>query len=166
MYTLRAATVADAEGVAKVHVDSWRTTYRDLLPKEFLASLSYETRAQGWARAFGRNEPSELAFVAESEGEIVGFVTGGLARGEFDSYTGMIYAIYLLDLHQKQGIGRALFEKARLALLERGMASFMLWVLDGNPTSDFYAHMGGKVIGSKQDVIGGQTVTEVAYGWD
>jgi GNAT superfamily N-acetyltransferase len=165
VYTLRAATVADADGVANVHVDSWRSTYRDFLPKDFLDNLSYETRAQGWARAFGRNEPSEFAIVAESEGQIVGFVTGGPTREEINPYTGMIYAIYLLEAHHKQGIGRAMFEQARAALVERGMASFMLWVLDGNPTSGFYEHMGGKVIGSKQDEIGGVVVNELAYGW-
>jgi GNAT superfamily N-acetyltransferase len=165
MVTIRAVTVADAEAVARVHVDSWRTTYRELLPEEFLENLSYERRASGWAEAFGRNEPKEFAFVAESNGEVVGFVTGGPARDEFTLYPGMIYAIYLLDSHHKQGIGKALFEEARAALRERGYSSFMLWVLEGNATSGFYEHMGGKVIGSKQDQIGGNTVTEIAYGW-
>jgi len=32
---IRRATLQDAENIAKVHVDSWRTTYQNLLPKEF-----------------------------------------------------------------------------------------------------------------------------------
>jgi len=29
---IRKAVLADAKGIAKVHVDSWRTTYANLLP--------------------------------------------------------------------------------------------------------------------------------------
>ncbi|EPZ52573.1 hypothetical protein [Alicyclobacillus acidoterrestris] len=42
IYTIRKAVPDDAAGVAKVHVDSWRTTYREIVNDEFLASLSYE----------------------------------------------------------------------------------------------------------------------------
>lgn len=165
MYIIRAATVADAEGVAKVHVDSWRTTYRGFLPDEVLDNLSYESRAQVWQRTFSLGDPQQFAFVAESDGEVVGFVTGGPAREDIGPYPGEIYAVYLLADQHRRGIGRAMFEHARAALAERGYASFMLWVLEGNPTCGFYEHMGGKPIGKKQDVMRGHPVTDVAYGW-
>ncbi|WP_330217584.1 hypothetical protein [Planococcus halocryophilus] len=38
----RKATEQDAPGIAKVHVDSWKTTYKEILPSAFLTSLSYE----------------------------------------------------------------------------------------------------------------------------
>lgn len=39
---IRKATINDAEGIAKVHVDSWRTTYKGIIPDEFLYNLSYK----------------------------------------------------------------------------------------------------------------------------
>ncbi len=39
---LREANVLDAAAIAKVHVDSWRTTYAGVVPEDFLAQLSYE----------------------------------------------------------------------------------------------------------------------------
>ena len=41
---IRRATSSDAANIAKVHVDSWRTTYQNVLPTDFLESLSYEKR--------------------------------------------------------------------------------------------------------------------------
>jgi len=38
--------------MAKVHVDTWRAAYRDILPAGFLASLSYQTTTEGWQKAF------------------------------------------------------------------------------------------------------------------
>lgn len=148
-----------------MHVDTWRTTYSGLLPDDLLDNLSYQTRAEGWRRMLTRNDPGEFMLVAEQDGEVVGFVTGGAARENLGDYAGEIYAIYLLAAYQKQGIGRALFEQARAALAERGYDGLMLWVLDGNPTEAFYQHMGGKFIGSKQEEVGGQEVPHRAYGW-
>ena len=39
---IRTATVDDASGMARVHVDTWRTAYRDILPASVLSTLSYE----------------------------------------------------------------------------------------------------------------------------
>jgi len=38
---IREAEPSDAAMLAEVHVDSRRTAYRDILPQEYLASLSY-----------------------------------------------------------------------------------------------------------------------------
>ncbi|KAF0820926.1 MULTISPECIES: hypothetical protein [unclassified Cytobacillus] len=45
---IRAAELSDAEGIAKVHVDSWRTTYKDIIPENFLENLSYQSREELW----------------------------------------------------------------------------------------------------------------------
>jgi hypothetical protein len=39
---VREANPTDAAAIAKVHVDSWRTTYKSIVPDDFLANLSYE----------------------------------------------------------------------------------------------------------------------------
>lgn len=45
---IREAIVSDAKGIAKVHVDSWRTTYKGIIPDDFLNNLSYEQRTKLW----------------------------------------------------------------------------------------------------------------------
>ncbi|WP_339225713.1 hypothetical protein NYE80_30300 [Paenibacillus sp. FSL H7-0357] len=36
---IRESKISDAKGIAKVHVDCWRTTYRNIMPDEFLEKL-------------------------------------------------------------------------------------------------------------------------------
>ncbi|BDI14956.1 hypothetical protein ANSO36C_07580 [Nostoc cf. commune SO-36] len=47
---IREANLADAPAIAKVHVDTWRTTYSNLMPAKFLADLSYEERETKWVK--------------------------------------------------------------------------------------------------------------------
>ncbi|UZM97600.1 hypothetical protein OL548_21075 [Lysinibacillus sp. MHQ-1] len=39
MMKIRKAIVEDATGIGTVHVDSWRTTYKDIIPDEFLEKI-------------------------------------------------------------------------------------------------------------------------------
>lgn len=48
MLYVREAQIADAEAIARAHVDTWRTAYQGLVPDEYLAWLSYEQREQFW----------------------------------------------------------------------------------------------------------------------
>lgn len=48
----REANIGDAPGIAKVHVDSWRSTYKGIIPQSFLDGLSYEQRTKLWEKIF------------------------------------------------------------------------------------------------------------------
>lgn len=161
---IRPAVLADADAIARVHVDSWRTTYAGIVSAEFLANLSYERRAETWRNNLDGHHHS-LIVVAEREGEIVGFATGGPNRETEDDYAAELYAIYLLASEQGQGIGRALFNAVVAELKRRGLASLLVWVLAANPAQKFYEALGGQYVREKQIEIGGQPLTEVAYGW-
>lgn len=166
--TIRPATTDDAAGIAKVHVDSWRTTYAGAMPDDFLAGLTYERRTENWRRVLGEWADTNFTYVAEVEGEIVGFVSGGPLReaDKIPGYTGELYAIYLLESAQGKGLGRQLFEALVEDLIERGHESMLLWVLRDNPSGrGFYEKMGGEVVSEKTFELGGKELVEVRYGW-
>jgi hypothetical protein len=60
---IRKAVLTDAKGISKVHVDSWKTTYANIIPDEYLNNLAYEGREQVWK---GNIQNSDV-FVAENE---------------------------------------------------------------------------------------------------
>src|SRR5215475_12853210 len=108
---LREAKCEDAHGIAVVHVASWQTTYHDIMPADFLEQLAVEPRERFWAGllcADPRFEPVQFMFVAEDQGQIVGFASGGAERSGKYQYLGELYALYLLKSHQRRGIGRRL----------------------------------------------------------
>ena len=164
---IREADPIDAGAIARVHVDTWRTAYAGILPAEFLAGLSYADREQMWQQALTADRPAMSMLVAETEGcEIVGFAYGAPEREGNRVYRGEIFAIYVLDECQRQGIGRLLFSAAAHHFLKHGINSMLLWVLEDNhPARQFYELMGGEYVEQKTITIGGTDLIEVAYGW-
>ncbi|MBU5465971.1 GNAT family N-acetyltransferase [Virgibacillus sp. MSJ-26] len=160
---IRRATSSDAANIAKVHVDSWRTTYQNVLPTDFLESLSYEKRKKLW----DNNLKEQQVYVAVIEGEIIGFSVGGKERtGHYKNFLGELYAIYLLENYQNQGIGGLLFNQVIKELKESNLNSMLVWVLEDNEAEHFYKAKGGKKVDTKEVNIAGQTYTELAYGWE
>ncbi len=166
MAKVRPATIVDAPAIARVHVDSWRTTYRGIVPQHILDELKYEEREQLWRRALSPGSRS-FVYVAEDEsGQVVGFASGGPAREDAPNHAGELYAIYLLQEHQGKGIGRWLFEAVVQELVNRGLNSMAIWVLADNPACGFYEAMGGRKVYERQEDIRGVMLQEVGYGWD
>ncbi|AWR86306.1 GNAT family N-acetyltransferase [Meiothermus taiwanensis] len=163
---IRPATPADAPGVARVHVDSWRETYRGIVPEDFLNSLSYGRREQMWRGGLENPNWQGVLFVAEDllEG-VVGFVAGGPPQEPLGGFTSELWAIYLLQKHQGKGLGRGLFLKFAGEMAARGHASMFLWVLAENPATGFYERMGGVRVREREIEVGGKKLLEYAYGW-
>lgn len=161
---VRKAAKGDAAGIAKVHVDSWRTTYKDIIPTSFLEQLSYTEREQMWAASLREGH----VYVAESDSDgIVGFACGGKERsGKYEGYDGELYAVYLLAEYQGKGIGKSLFKAVLQHLHENRLTSMVVLVLEDNEACKFYESMGGKKIGRLKDMIGGKTVYELIFGWE
>ncbi len=168
-FVIRAASVDDAPGIARVHVDTWRTTYPGLVPEAYLASLSHEEGQAQWKKLIADPpSPGIFCLVAEDPDQgIVGFASGGPARA-FASGSepdGEVYALYVLEPHQRRGIGRALVGQAARVLAEQGRRSLVIWVLAGNLSRAFYEALGGEVTASQTLEIGGARLEEVAYVW-
>jgi GNAT superfamily N-acetyltransferase len=162
---VRKAQVGDANGIAKVHVQSWHETYRGIMPDDVLDSQSVEQRQAMWERVIPERLDVHPVFVAVDGDEIVGFASGGAVRGEYEGYDSELYAIYALKKAQGHGVGRKLMQEVANALHEIGYKALMLWVAKGNPTEAFYAHMGGKPFAEKSEMFGDTELVEIAYGW-
>ena len=165
---VRVANLKDAGPIARVHVDSWRTTYPGIVPVEYLAGLSYRNRESIWADILSSGRPAESNFVAETDcGEIVGFAGGGPEREGNPTYRGELYAVYLLEQYRGAGVGRRLVSAVARQLAVDGFCSMLVWVLEDNrPACTFYEALGGTEVGRQTVTIGGADLWEVAYGWD
>lgn len=165
---IREAQTIDIPGIAKVQVDTWRTTYRNLIPSEFLEKLSYQQKEKMWEK-FVENDQNEVQYVyvaVNDFGDVVGFISFGESRVRKDKFNAEIHAIYIIEERQKQGIGKLLLKTAVQKLLEHNLKSMYLWVLAKNPAEIFYRSLGGKIIDRKTIEISNQKFIEIAYGWE
>ena len=161
---IRQAVDSDASGIARVHVDSWRSTYAGIVPAEHLAALDYDRREAHWHRVLA--DRRQNVFVAEErDGRIIGFSSGGPERGNDPAYPGELYAVYLFASRQRRGLGRRLVAALADWFLSRGWQSMRLWVLEDNPSRGFYEALGGVRIKQETVAIGGTELVEIAYGW-
>ncbi|HEX9098452.1 MAG TPA: GNAT family N-acetyltransferase [Candidatus Dormibacteraeota bacterium] len=161
---IRTATISDASAIARVHVSSWRSTYRGLLPDDFLESLSETNYTERWKRVI--TEGTSKVVVAEDGADVVGFASGGRERAGEQGFEGELYAIYVLDAAQRRGFGRELVRAMVEGLRERRLTNMIIWVLrDNRPAREFYERLGGVYVRAQPITIGSATLEEVSYGW-
>ncbi len=164
MALIRPAAPEDAEGIARVHMDTWLTTYRGLMPDDVLDSLSLDAQTRRWEASL-RQPKRTSTVVAQEEAVIVGFASFGPELGNDRRYQGELYAIYILEQQQQKGIGRQLMRAAAQGLEQWHFPNMMLWVLSSNPAKDFYEKLGGKHLRDRSVEFHGALLDESAYGW-
>ncbi len=164
-FGVHAATRADAAGIARVHVDTWRTTYRGLVRRSFLDSLSYEQRERQWRTALDRPDGGPIVIAREPGAPVVGFAAGGPERSGRRDYDGELYALYVLEPYQRHGLGSALLAAVVEGLRARGHDRLLAWVLNDNPAVGFYLGRGGLRVDERSVPVGGEVLREVAFGW-
>ena len=157
---IRPAGPSDAGAMARVHVDTWRSTYGGIVPKKYLVGLSYRDRESEWTKILATGSPRTSNFVAETgSGEVVGFANGGPTRGGDRTYRCELYAIYLLERYQRRGVGRRLVAAVGQRLINDGICSMLVWVFRDNlPACRFYESLGGHRLGCQTITIGGADI--------
>ena len=161
---IRPAEPADAEAVARLHVDAWRTAYRGLVPDSFLESLDWNRRAQRFRESLAQKD--EETYLVELEGVVLGFVTLGACRDEDvdPEVVGEIWGIYLAPQHWRKGIGRQLCRFGERILHSRGFQEITLWVFTGNEQARrFYEAMGYRADGATKILNPGAPLETVRY---
>jgi ribosomal protein S18 acetylase RimI-like enzyme len=166
---IRRATAADAPGIARVQVETWRTAYAGLIDAAFLDALSVPAGASRWESHIAAPDAAVYVALGDGDGhgdEVVGFASTGPARdADAPATTGEVYAIYVHPSAQRRGLGAGLLGTALGDLAAGGCAEALLWVLTGNaPARGFYEARGGTPDGEAREIdVGGALVDEVRY---
>ena len=162
---LSAARADEVNAIAALHVRAWQQAYRELLAADYLAALSVERRAVGWAELL--KQSSSRVLLARRAGQVLGFVSHGACRdADAPAQQGEIMALYVDPPHWGVGVGHRLMQQALSELAQAGFGQVSLWVLAHNgPAIRFYERAGFQAVpGSRRHFdLGGQRVEEVAY---
>ncbi|GGI45623.1 GNAT superfamily N-acetyltransferase [Agromyces flavus] len=138
--TVRAARAADARDMARVIVQSWRETYRGVVPDRILDDPGFEdARERFWTAALTeeRYRANRIA-VAERDGRIVGVAMSGPIEEAGSEWTRQLYVLYVVSGELGSGAGTELFHH-----VIRPDDAVALWVADPNPRAQaFYRKQG------------------------
>lgn len=126
---LRLATAADAPGLARVFVSSWRDGYPGIVDQAVLDALDEEEIADWLGTLTSSNGPTTWA-VESAQGEILAFSRHGADPS--DGRRGHIYSLYVAPEAKGRGIAKALLDHDLQLLTERGLGTVTLWVFEEN----------------------------------
>jgi GNAT superfamily N-acetyltransferase len=163
----RLATPADALAIAALHTDSWRRSYRGILPDPFLDHEVDANRAALWQQRFAEPDPAHttLTIIAERDGEFAAFAhTIDGVDAEFGPLLDNLHVRF--DI-KRSGIGKRLMAETA-AWLERHTAAsgLHLWVFEANVAArQFYDALGGQVAGTGVSPEGGGGAPALRYWW-
>ncbi len=149
-YVIRKQRKEDCKDVVHVITTSWNETYKGIVPDEILDKM-YHNEDERLERAYQKLENEYIhQFVLEVDGEVVGFVNVGESTDSDYPGIGEVYAIYIIKKYHGYGFGRKLVETGIQELKKMGYSEMIICCLDGNPTNEFYKHMGGVFVKTKK----------------
>ena len=148
-----------------MHQESWRTTYSGILPPAVIEQLAGRKTEATWRARLANGAPMAATWIAEQDGDVVGFASCGDARHRLHGMEAEIYALYVLQGSQRRGVGRALVRECARHFIRHGHFGFYLWVLKANRARLFYEALGGIEMGEKSERLGMHSDADVAYGW-
>lgn len=139
---IRPATETDLPAIARVLVDTWRTTFAGIISSSFLDDLNYQHQEARHRKTMAL--PNTLYYVAEKDGAVVGFVSAGPDRTEEYPCDAELYAIYIHKEHHDQGCGRKLVAAIARHLINQNHRSLRVWALSSNHFRHFYIRLGAR----------------------
>lgn len=162
---IRDASLADAENIARIHVDSWQSAYRGQIPDIILDNLDSAKRAVFWQTHLA--DARFRTFVAEMNGQVIGFCDLIPSR-DADSnpqITAEIAAIYIHPNHWRRGAGRALCLRAFATARNTGFKIITLWALKSNTAAQqFYRALGFQPDGAtKSELLNDHVLHEMRF---
>jgi GrpB-like predicted nucleotidyltransferase (UPF0157 family)/GNAT superfamily N-acetyltransferase len=154
---VRRALPDDADTVTRIYVTSWNAGFGSRMP----VIAADAARVSRWRAELARDPPMHW-WVAERDGEIVGFVGVGPSRHPRDPTLGEVDTIAVDPSAWRSSVGAALMRTAVQRLRADGYRAGVLWTLSRYPLGEsFYRSMGWRLNGATRR--GGE---EVRYDFD
>ena len=167
---LRRASLADARAIASIRIECWRTTYRGVIPDAYLDGMSIEESAAQWSTILAmlpEKEQQICVFVAETDGQVIGFVSSTVLPIAKMGLQAELSGVYLLPAWQRCGIGKRMVQKVARNLLAQGVNSLLVWVLSENAIArNFFEELSAIKLSQQAYNWDALDLMEVSYGWN
>ena len=143
--TIRLATPADAQTIARVLACAWSAAYAGIIPDDFIQRRNAVRPAQFRENITAENDSY---YVVVAEGQIVGYLRA-VDMPEDDALD--VEQFYFHPDYWRQGFGRRAMAFAQDLAHRTGKAAMTVWVLEQNtPAIGFYQACGFAADGGRK----------------
>ncbi len=168
-YTIEDLSLNNAEEYARVNVLAWEQSYKGIVDDEYIRFINTEEEIKKLTEKLKSKLGNDrnISFLLRVDGKPVGILS--VRESKYDKYPncGELGAIYLLDEVKGKGFGKILFQKTIEVLKKWGYKKMINGCFEGNPSNEFYKHMGGKLVETKPlKLPNGQVINENFYYYD
>ena len=155
---IRQAEIEDAKEIVRINIKSWKDTYKNIFPEEFLNSLDskYEDTVEKCI-----NKINEY-IVATIDNKVVGFARFGMNKKEYNDEYSEIYALYVDNEFRNNNIGKKILEYA-FNILKNNYKYCLISTIVENRANSFYQKNGGTKITESDFILLGKQYKENVY---
>ena len=161
-YYIRLNRIEDQEGMAKIKVDCWQDTYKNIIDQSYLDSLNYEIQTNKYIDSF--DEYKNMVLVAEdvNDHKIIGYSCFSTDANEYADAE--LISLYIDKNYSRRGVGTSLLRETIKELKKYNKKTMMLWCIKENKNAiKFYEKMGGIKAFDKMAKIGNKVYQEYGY---
>ncbi len=156
---IRRAIKDDISYTERIRIDMWAIAYKDIFPQRIFDEMDYEANVE---RKKAKFDTMPAGYVAEVNGEVVGFVNIDETLDEDGNKQAELAGLYVKPHITRNGVGSSLFSYAKQKFREKGYSKMILWCLKDNTMGkSFYVHkQKGKIVQEKEIEIRGAKAIE------
>ncbi|MFO0433433.1 MAG: GNAT family N-acetyltransferase [bacterium] len=164
---IRSALRSDAPAIAKLHADSWRFAYRDVLTSDYLDSNADRDRLSHWVDRLDSPVAEQRVDVLLREGRLVGFAS--IFAPHDPELGSFLNNLHVAEDSLRLGYGTCLMAQVQAHCFELAPSkAVFLWVVCSNVRAQaFYSRMGATIRAEQQwEPPGGGSALLYRMAWD
>lgn len=161
-YYIRLNRLEDQKGMAKIKVDCWQDTYKNIIDQSYLDSLNYEIQTNKYIDSFDEYKNTVLVAEDVNTKKIIGYSCFSTEENEFADAE--LISLYIDKKYARRGVGSSLLRETIKELKKYNKKTMMLWCIKENKNAiKFYEKMGGIKAFDKMAKIGNKVYQEYGY---
>lgn len=161
-YNIRLNRIEDQEAMARIKIDSWKATYKNIIDQKYLDSLDYDIQTNKYIDSFDEYKNAVLVAEDINSHNIIGYACFSTESNEYADSE--LISLYLDTKHLRKGIGTSLFREVTKELKKYNKKTMILWCIKENTNAiKFYEKLGGIKAYEKMAKIGDKVYQEYGY---
>lgn len=161
MHLIREALITDADDIAEIIIAAWQHGFDGIVDSSFPNAMSKEKFACITLDTI--QDQTEKVYVYIQDNAIVGYVSGRLLSGKYDSE---VRAFYVSPEAQGNGIGTKLLEEIKSYFQDKNCKTMLIWTLLNAKNNQFYSIHGGRGMETRELEIGRMKYPGVGFRFD
>lgn len=159
---IRPAGPQDVAAIASLYVANWQSTYRGLLPDEFLDGMNAESAGREWS-GFMRGGKN-IIYVACDGDTLLGFTACEPDEKSADRL--YLHSLHVSDKARGRGVGTGLIRRVWSRAQELGLTGVSVCIVRGNENARrLYTHLGAEHLEFFTDEMDGATSSSERLLW-